>query len=129
MNTKLIMTASSLVLGATGILFTFAPDLALQRLNIEVNSMSILLGQIIGALYFGYSMLNWMTKESLMGGIYNRPIGIANFTHFLIAGLAIIKLLLTNNEVPLALWVAGGVYLVFGILFSIILFSHPAKVG
>jgi len=125
MNTKIIMTISSIILGATGIILTFAPDIVLTNLNIETNQTSLLLGQVIGGLYFGYSMLNWMTKESLIGGIYNRPIAIANFTHFLIAGLAIGKKLISNPGLPKSLWTAGAVYAVLGLLFIIILFRHP----
>ena len=44
--------------------------------------------QIIGSLYFALAILNWMSKGSFIGGIYNRPIAIANLTHFVIAGLA-----------------------------------------
>ncbi len=119
------MTISSIILGATGVILTFAPDMVLRNLNIDTNPTSILLGQVIGGLYFGYSMLNWMTKESLIGGIYNRPVAIANFTHFLIAGLSIIKRLISDPGLPKALWVAGAVYLVFGLLFILILFRHP----
>jgi hypothetical protein len=125
MNTKIVMTLSSIVLGATGAILTFAPDMVLRNLNIDTNPTSLILGQIIGGLYFGYSMLNWMTKESLIGGIYNRPIAIANFTHFLIAGLAIAKRLISSPELPKSLWAAGIVYVTFGLLFIIILFRHP----
>ena len=119
------MTTSSIILGAIGIILTFAPDVVLSHLNVAINPTSLLLGQVIGGLYFGYSMLNWMTKESLIGGIYNRPIAIANFTHFFIAGLAIAKSLISNPGLPKALWVAGMVYTVLGVLFTVILFRHP----
>lgn len=119
------MTASAIVLGAAGIMLTFAPDLVLKNLAVDANATSTLLGQIIGALYFGYAMMNWMTKESLIGGIYNRPVAIANFTHFFIAGLAIVKQLLNNPDVPTVAWAAAMVYVVSGISFAIILFRHP----
>jgi len=119
------MTVSSIILGAAGIILTFAPDIVMNSLNIEANPTSLLLAQVIGGLYFGYSMLNWMTKESLIGGIYNRPIAIANFTHFLIAGLAICKRLISDPGLPKTLWAAGVVYAVLGLLFIIILFRHP----
>ena len=121
------MTFASIILGATGTVLIFASDIVLGNLSIEVNQTSLLLGQVIGALYFGYSMLNWMTKESLIGGIYNRPIAVANFTHFLIAGLAIVKALISNPQLPKILWAAGAAYVVLGLLFMIILFRHPIK--
>lgn len=127
MNTKIVMTISSIILGATGLIFTFASDIVLGNLNIDTNATSILLGQVIGGLYFGYGMLNWMAKGSLIGGIYNRPIAIANFTHFLIVGLAIGKRLISNPGLPKIIWAAGVVYATLGFLFVILLFRHPVS--
>jgi hypothetical protein len=125
MNTKIIMTGTSFILGLAGILITFTPDTVLSSLNIEENRASVLMVQIIGGLYFGYGMLNWMVKGSLIGGIYNRPIAVANISHFSIAGLAILKGLKSNPELPVILWATGAVYLLLGLLFAIILFRHP----
>jgi hypothetical protein len=127
MNTKLVMTFTALVLGVTGIFLTFAPDLALSLLLIDIVPTTMLFVQILGGLYFSYAMLNWMTKESLIGGIYNRPVAVANLTHFIIAGLALVKGLLAHPELSKALWMAGGIYTVLGVLFTIILFRHPVK--
>jgi len=46
---------------------------------------------LLGALYVDFAMLNWMVKGSLIGNIYNRPVAVANFTHFLVGGLALAK--------------------------------------
>ena len=125
MNTKLVMASSAVILGATGIVLTFIPDEILSHLSIEANKTALLLWQILGALYFAFAMLNWMTKTSLIGGIYNRPIAIANFTHFLIAGLALIKDIISNPSVSYIIWIAVIFYCVFGISFGAILFRHP----
>jgi hypothetical protein len=127
MNTKIVLTISAIALGATGIILTFAPDVVLRYVVIDINPTSLLLAQVIGALYFGYAMLNWMSKGSLIGGIYNRPVAIANVTHFMIAGLAIGKSLIANPGLSKILWTAGAVYAVFGVLFIIILFRHPIE--
>jgi len=125
MNTKLVMTSSAVILGTTGILLTFIPDEILSHLSIEANKTTLFVMQILGALYFAFAMLNWMTKTSSIGGIYNRPIAIANFTHFLIAGLALIKGIISNPSISYTIWTAGIFYCVFGISFGTILFSDP----
>jgi hypothetical protein len=125
MNTKIIMTISSIILGFSGIILIFVPDVVIGHLNLESNRISILLGQIIGGLYIAFSMLNWMIKGSLIGGIYNRPIAVANFAHFLIVGLSITKLLISNPDLPYMLWGASFIYILFGLLFGIMLFRHP----
>jgi hypothetical protein len=127
MNTKIVMTSASIILGASGATLIFASDIVLSNLSIDINESSLLLGQVVGALYFGFAMLNWMTKESLIGGIYNRPVAVANSTHFMIAGLAILKAVVSNPELPKILWAACVAYVAFGILFMIILFRHPVK--
>jgi hypothetical protein len=125
MNTKWIMIATSLLLGVSGIALTFAPDLIIGSLGVNPSQVSIIFGQILGALYFGFAMLDWMTKESLIGGIYNRPVAVANFTHFMIAGLALVKASISNPQIPILLILVSGVYAVLALLFGILLFRHP----
>src|SRR6185369_6909907 len=83
--------------------------------------------QIFGALYFGYAMLNWMTKDAVIGGIYNRPVAIANFTHFAIGALALVKAVLATPGIPPFFWIVTGAYCVFAICFGVIVMTHPAK--
>ncbi len=119
------MTTSAVMFGLLGVILTFLPNEIVRSFNVEpANSLSILM-QIIGALYFGFGMLNWMQKTSKIGGIYNRPIAVANFSHFIIAGLALIKGLFSNSGLPTFIWVLGIIYLIFAIAFGIILFRHP----
>lgn len=125
MNTKIVMTSSALTLGTVGVILTFIPETTLNLLTINSNETALFMMQIVGALFFAFGMLNWMTKSSIIGGIYNRPIAVANLTHFLIAGLALSKGLFANPKLPFMIWVIGGVYFVFMILFGIILFRHP----
>lgn len=127
MNTKIIMTASAVILGATGVILVFSPDTALLSLGIQSSPASLLLVQVIGGLYFGFFMLNWMIKGGLIGGIYNRPIAIANFAHFFIVGLSVVKTVTSNRDLPGILWAVGAVYVVFGIVFMILLFRHPIR--
>ena len=125
MNTKIVMTASALLLGLSGIILTFMPMEVLSYLHVDTSKSAQILMQILGALYFAFAMLNWMTKTSLIGGIYNRPIAVANFTHFTIAGLALIKGLFSSSDLQNPMWIMAIIYAVFAIAFGIILFRHP----
>ena len=127
MNTKIILTSSATVLGFAGLILTFMPDEVLKYFDFQTTPSPQLLLQILGAFYFSFAMLNWMTKESLIGGIYNRPIALANFTHFLIAGLALLKGVLSHPGLPYLIWSMAGIYSVFAISFGIILFRHPSS--
>ncbi len=73
-----------------------------------------------------YGRLNWMSKGSVIGGIYNKPTSTANFTHFLIGALALIKGLMNNPHLPSYILVLAGVYLIFAVLFGIMM-SHSPK--
>ena len=127
MNTKLIMSANAILLGTIGVAFTFAPDWILVNLTIALSPALLLILQLLGALYVSLAMLNWMVKHSLIGGIYNKPIALANFAHFMIGGLALIKETLSSTELPIAITIIALIYLVFGILHGLILFRHPLK--
>ncbi len=119
------MTSSAVILGLTGIGLTFLPAEILTRLTHNPTKSLEFLLQIIGALYFAFAMLNWMTKSSLIGGIYNRPVAVANFTHFVIVALALVKGVFSNPALPAGILTATVMYSVFAVFFGIILFRHP----
>ncbi|WP_416865604.1 MAG: hypothetical protein ACMVP2_25100 [Imperialibacter sp.] len=127
MNTKIIMTLAAVILGTAGIALTFMPDALLNYAGMEESETSLLLMQILGAMYFAFAMLNWMSKGSLIGGIYNRPVAVANMTHFLIGGLALVKVLMSNSNASYLIWTVGVIYAAFAVCFGIILFRHPVR--
>jgi len=92
MNTKILMTASSIFLMICGFGLTFVPEEISEFLNAGSNQTSILFLQILGSLYLGFGMLNWMTKNNLIGGIYSKPLVIGNLAHFLMSTIALIKI-------------------------------------
>ncbi|HIB26276.1 MAG TPA: hypothetical protein EYO49_01485 [Candidatus Marinimicrobia bacterium] len=125
MNTKLLMTLSAMILALIGISLIFLPNEILDYLELSVSETLQLLMQIIGSLYFALAILNWMSKGSIIGGIYNRPIAMANLTHFVIAGLALIKGILANPSLSYVIWSIAIIYSIFAIFFGIVAFKHP----
>ena len=127
MNTKSLMTLSAMILALIGISLIFLPKEILDYLELSVSETLQLLMQIIGSLYFALAILNWMSKGSFIGGIYNRPIAMANLTHFVIAGLALIKGILANPSLSYVIWSIGIIYSIFSICFGIVAFRHPVS--
>ena len=127
MNTKLLMTLSAMILALIGISLIFLPNEILDYLELSVSETLQLLMQIIGSLYFALAILNWMSKGSIIGGIYNRPIAMANLTHFVIAGLALIKGILANPSLSYVIWSIAIIYSIFAIFFGIVAFKHPVS--
>ena len=120
MNTKLLMTACSLLLGATGIFALFLPDVLLSAQGVEPTEALSVLVQLMGALYFGFAIMNWTAKDSAIGGVYARPVSLANFSHFLTGALLLAKNLFDEFS-PLML-IMTVVYIVFAACFYWLVF-------
>jgi len=128
MNTKLLMILSAVLMGAVGVVLTFAPQEVLTSLDLQAvpaTNLGALLLQVLGALYFAFAMVNWTSKANLIGGIYGRPIAIGNLTHFVIGALALVKGYLAFNQIIVL--IAAIAYAVFAVLFTIVFFRHPVK--
>jgi hypothetical protein len=119
------MTLSAVFLGSMGIALSFLPAEIAGILNIKETSSFLVMLQVLGSLYFAFAMLNWMAKGSIIGGIYNRPIVIANFTHFFMGALALGKSLVSNPELPETGWFLAVIYAILAALYGIFLFRHP----
>ena len=121
MNTKLLMKASILVLGLAGVFALFVPDVLLAMIGVPMaNPLSVLI-QLMGSLYFSMALMNWTAKDSAIGGIYARPLSLANFAHFFIGELLLIRYQL-SNEFNLLIFLVLVVYVVFAALFYWLVF-------
>ena len=127
MNTKLLMTVSSLVLGLAGIFALFAPDIVVTRLGVpSANPVDVLI-QLMGALYFSIAIMNWTAKDSIIGGIYARPISLGNFAHFFSGTLLLAKYGLSNGfNLSILLMLVG--YTILATLFYWLVFRHTGIV-
>lgn len=119
------MGLTAFFLGILGIVLTFVPLEILDFLKLSTDQNLQLFLQILGALYFGFAMLNWMTKDARTGGIYNRPVVVANFAHFMIAGLALLKATFSLAQLPTVMIALTLIYAIFAVVFAILLFRHP----
>lgn len=117
-----MMTLSAATLAALGISASFLPQEILSRAAMTVDGFSVALIQIAGALYIGFAMLNWSAKGSLLGGIYGRPIVLANFAHFAIGGIVLVKIV-AAGQLRVDVAVLTAVYLVFAAWFGFALFG------
>jgi hypothetical protein len=128
MNTKILLTASSFFLGAMGIGSTFIPQEILAYLNLDTSSTITILIQILGALMLGFAIMNWMAREALFGGIYNKPMTIGNFMHFGVGALALVKAVVgvaQNVEVITSLTI---IYSIFALCFAYVFMNNPKSV-
>ncbi len=122
----MLMSASALFMGSLGLAGSFLPHEILERLGSAPSGALAILMQIMAALYLGFAMLNWMAKESLVGGIYNRPLVVGNTIHFVAAALALAKAA-ASQQMPWLIALAA-IYALFAIAFAYVMFGSPVKV-
>ena len=128
LNTKILMIASSIFLMISGLAFTFITEEIAQFLDADINQTSILFFQILGSLYFGFGLLNWMAKNNLIGGIYSKPLIIGNLAHFLISTFALIRIVgnYSNQEFIIILSLTI-LYSIFTLGFGYVFNKNPIK--
>jgi hypothetical protein len=120
-NSRFIMVASSVCLAIAGITCLFLPSETMALLGMPANNYLIV--QILGALYLGFAAANWTARGSMIGGIYARPISVANFFHFIV-GASILAKEISNGYLNAAYIAVTLAYLVFAILFTLLLFGR-----
>ena len=126
MNTKTLMIISAIFLAVNGFGFTFFPNEIAGLLINDDNYIFILILQILGALYLGFSILNWMSKASLIGGIYNKPILIGNLLHFFTASMTLIKLTFKAETNLQLIFSYTIIYSLFTLFFGYVFFTNPS---
>lgn len=94
----------------------------------STNPTSILFLQKLGPLYLGFGMLNWMTKNNLIGGIYSKPLVIGNLAQFLMTTITLIKIIVTySNRKFIIILSLTIVYAMFTAGFRYVFNKNPNK--
>ncbi len=128
MISKALLAVSAIVMGVVGLIINFAPDKAAVALGLGGQPPAELIIQIIAALYLAMAVLNWMSKAQTMGGIYNKPLALANALHFTVGAFALVRYL-AGEATSSALLFAAIAYVVFALGFLWIVFLSPSPVG
>ncbi len=128
MNTKFLMMSSAIILGIMGLGLTFLPEELSQSIGIGTHQISLLILQILGSLYLGLAILNWMAKDNLIGGIYSRPLLIGNLIHFLVSSFALIKIV-SHIEQAVIIIPLVVIYSVFALCFGYRFIVDPNRVS
>jgi len=125
MNTRILMMLSAVFMALLGLLTSYWPDKVLETHGTVPDNTTLLLLQMMGALYLGFAILNWTARGVLIGGIYARPLALGNFLHFAMVGVMLAKAAITHGVVQLA--TSAVVFSGFAIWFGIVLFTSPVK--
>ncbi|NNF59643.1 MAG: hypothetical protein HKN04_15510 [Rhodothermaceae bacterium] len=111
-----------LLLGA-GAALTFLPE----EIGAAVSGSSTppIVLAVLGAALFGLGLLNWTARQAPIGGIYGRPVLLANLVHFTVGGLALLRVALAE-PVGVGFWGVTLVYLAGLVFYGVLLFRGPA---
>lgn len=128
LNTTLLMSGSAVFLGSLGVGVSLFPREILSYFGVQPEETILIFVSLIGALYLGFALQNWMARAKLIGGIYSRPVAVGNFVHFFAAGLALSKQLITGaTDLAFAVVTAG--YVLFAVGFGYIVVAGGNSCG
>lgn len=123
---KLALISSSVFTGILGIVLSFLPQEVLHFHNEPANMVGVLAIKLLGTCLIALASVNWLSRARLIGGIYNRPLALANALHFSIGAVILIKTIIVTFF--LSLFVLSFLYSVFGVAFLKIMFTTPNQV-
>jgi hypothetical protein len=125
-NSSTISRASAALLALGGIALLFASDSIIPRVAPGVSADAAWLGQLIGAGWLALAALNWLGRNTILGGIYGRPVVVANAALYFITGTTLVKVVMRGDAAPTIL-VATIVALAFAAVYAWLLFRGPLE--
>jgi hypothetical protein len=117
-------SAGFLLLG--GLALLFASDVILPRLVPGFPRAGAWLGQLLAAAWLAVGALNWLSRSSLLGGIYGRPVVLANLVLYFVATTVLSKIVV-GRDAPPALRAAAVPIVVFAVVYGWLLFRGPLE--
>ena len=123
--TRWLMMLSAAFLAALGFATFYMPERVLGVHGTVPDNATLLLVQMMGALYLGFAILNWTARGAIIGGIYARPLALGNFLHFVLVTTLLAKAAYTFGVLQLA--VSALVFGAFAISFGLVLFKNPRQ--
>ena len=124
MSSTLISRVSATVLLMAGLALLFAPDAVLPRLMPDYPPTALWLGQLLGAAWLGVAALNWASRATILGGIYGRPIVLANVAIYFIGALVMLSAA-RRVKLPGAVWTGMAVAVVLAAAYGWLLWRGP----
>jgi hypothetical protein len=113
-------------MGLAGIVGSFLPKELLTAAGAAPTNMPVVVVQLHAAVLFGFAMVNWMARGSLLGGIYNRPLVVGNVAHFVVGALASSKAFVEGERTTFVI-VVSAIYVAFAVAFALVLLRSPVS--
>ena len=124
MTSALITRTSAALLAGGGIVLLFVSDSIMPALAPGFPGHATWLGQLVGAGWLAIAGLNWLSKSTLIGGIYGRPLVMANLVVYFIGSMVLLRAL-RDPATPPALWWVAAPHVVMAGVYGVVLFRGP----
>ncbi|MBO9502793.1 hypothetical protein [Brevundimonas sp. A19_0] len=115
---KLLLTASAAFLFVLGVALNFAPAEAVRLSGLEGTSAVPF--QLLAGALIGVALMNWFSRSSVFGGVYGRPLGLANVVLFAVGGISLARGAMEIGS-PV-LWGLTAIYGLFALAFIWVVF-------
>lgn len=119
-----ISRASAGLLAFCGLSLLFAADEILPRHLPGYPPGDFWFGQLLGAACLAMAALNWLSRRTLLGGIYGRPVVAANATGYVIAAITLLKPSLAGDFRP-AGWLLTLPVTALALAYAWLMFRGP----
>ena len=124
MISSIVTRISAAVLLAGGLALLFASDVLLPVMVPGFPAAGAWLGQLLGAAWLGVAALNWLQRGALLGGIYGRPVVLANLVLYFVGALSLLRALL-GSGVPRVMWGLAVPLALMAVVYGVLLLRGP----
>ncbi|MDX1420410.1 MAG: hypothetical protein R3181_10630 [Rubricoccaceae bacterium] len=124
MVSSLVTRVSAAVLLAGGLVLLFLPDGVLPALAPGVPPEASWLGQLLAAAWLGVAALNGLQRNAILGGVYGRPVVVANGVLYFVGAASLVRALLDGDAVP-GLWALAALMATLAAAYGFLLFRGP----
>lgn len=116
-----ISRASAVILGLLSLALLFGSDVLLPAVIPDFPPSGAWIGQLLAASWLGIALFNWNARDSVLGGIYGRPIVQLNVLIYVVSALGLVK----SGHLSAPLWFVAGPTIAFGVVYTALMFRGP----
>ena len=117
-----LMVGSALALGVLGMICLFFPDEVAPAVGVAGEAAITI--QVVAGGLLALAILNWMGRTAIYGGIYGRPIVMANLTMGTVSGLSAIRVA-GSSEGSSSMWLLAVLFLTQAAAFGTLMWFGP----
>lgn len=114
------------MLGAPAVALLFGADALLPTLSPGFLPGHAWVGQLVASGWFAVAMLNWMSRNTILGGIFGRPLVLTNLTVYVVTATTLWKAA-ALTAFPTAMLVASAMAAIMAIAYGWLMVRGPLR--